>query len=172
MVPDISLTIGPRSCGKSEFVEKKISNYEKKIYIGTLWNEPQFQSLIHRHRVRRDSSWILYEVQGDARNDCIQIENMLATHKSPVARIPCLIDGLTTWALHCALKNRSLGVSSYNVAYFLSQLILKHPDFVWRLVDVTPKSFNKKKQIRIFEACENIHFIMKSNLENLKIYTW
>ncbi|MBL0702048.1 MAG: bifunctional adenosylcobinamide kinase/adenosylcobinamide-phosphate guanylyltransferase [Desulfosarcina sp.] len=169
---DISLTIGPRSCGKSEFVENNILKYKKKLYVGTLWNDNKFHSLLQRHRLRRDESWILYEVQGNIRKDYTKIDTILSMHEKRISPIPCLIDGLTTWALHCAMKNRSVAVSAYNVAYFLSQLIFEHPWCIWHLVDVTPQTFRKKNQKEIFEACKNIHFLLKKNIENLIVYNW
>lgn len=169
---DIILTIGPRSCGKSEVVENDISKIAKKLYIGTLWPDHRFHSLIKRHLKRRDHSWILYEVEGNIRKDCCKIDTLLAEIKKISHPVACLIDGLTTWALHCSLKKGTLDVSAYNVVFFLEKLITAHTECVWRLVDVSPQSFSMPHEKMLFSACQNIHFLLSNNIKDLKVYNW
>jgi adenosyl cobinamide kinase/adenosyl cobinamide phosphate guanylyltransferase len=169
---NIILTVGPRACGKSEAIEKQLSFYENKLYVATLWCAPEYKMSLYEHKQRRKNSeyeWKLYEVNGNLREDYHNINHILSDMPQPFA---CMIDGLTTWALNCSLKQNSLSICAYNIVFFIEKLITNHPNCLWQLVDVTPQAFNPVENKSIFDACCTIHLLLKKNIKNLKIVDW
>ena len=168
-MPNVVLTIGPRACGKSEAIEKEISNFKNKLYIATLWRDPRYIKSIHQHQKRRDLNWNLYEVTGNLRKDYNNINSLLKDMHQPIA---CMIDGLTTWALNCSLAERSINICAYNIVFFIEKLIATHPNCLWHLVDVSPESFDLIQNKSTFSACQNIHFLLNNNIKFLKTIYW
>jgi adenosyl cobinamide kinase/adenosyl cobinamide phosphate guanylyltransferase len=166
---DVQLFIGPRRCGKSEYVENILSKFKRRLYVGTLWKEPRFEELLRIHRERRDTSWKLVECVGKISKDKLNIVSVLQQMVPPCC---CMVDGLTTWAIHNAKKNADLFGASRGVAYGLEELIYNNAYVTWKLVDVCPSSFSSTESNIYSHACSIIHGLLKTFIPGIEIIKW
>jgi adenosyl cobinamide kinase/adenosyl cobinamide phosphate guanylyltransferase len=162
---EIIFHIGPRKCGKSLFVENHLNNIEKKLYIGTLDNsQPQFHNSIVEHQVRRDSSWVLYEITNDLGVDIKNIADMLAWANAPTV---VMLDGIITWLTR--LIKAQPTINSNNLTQELVNLV-RNSKQDWYLVDVDSEAFENSETIRI--DYKSMHLMLIKELNIKSIINW
>lgn len=156
---------GPRKCGKSIFVEKELSAYLIKTYIGTLQNEPQYMQTIIEHQKRRTDSWTTLEVSENFESDLQKINGHVNKQGNGSA---CMIDGLVTWFEFLKKTN----TKTVTWQYFSNGLIqlIKQNNITWRLVDVDPEIF--KGSTARWTDYKKMHQELISKLEIKQIIDW
>ena len=163
-------TIGPRNCGKSEYIERYMDIFSSKLYIGTLWQSKSFDEIIQRHKQRRDKTWQLYEISGGWGRDLRQIDNLMNSPKRVEA---CLADGLITWAENIAgfRKNRLMSAID-SIIGTVTYLMNKNPEVVWFFIDVDPTVLRLEQRDDEALICEKMHQRLINRITPLKILYW
>jgi adenosyl cobinamide kinase/adenosyl cobinamide phosphate guanylyltransferase len=167
---NIEFFIGPRSCGKSLAAETLVSHFaRRKLYIGTLWKDPIYNQALHIHRIRRDESWDLFESTGSAINDTLNITDYLAKNQNVGA---CLIDGLTTWAIHNSTRHGSVLHGAMDVVDTIHCLLQTFPYLKWVFVDVAPESFCHREEILERLSCNYIRIKLVQSIKRVDVLYW
>lgn len=95
----ISSIFGKPNSGKSSEIEKKIEGLKgSKLYVGTLPNYPDYLEIIARHRTRRSSSWILFELCGDIDKDVVDLLQVIQDYDN------ILIDGQIVYIVRAIVE--------------------------------------------------------------------
>ena len=166
---DAVLHLGPRGCGKSEHLERALTPVSHRAYVGTLWPDPAYDPIIARHRARRDAAWVLVECSSDLRAALDQLDGALRA-LGPAAA--CLIDGLTMWAANVARSDGDLLAAARRVAEGLVELLDAHGEIVWRLVDVTPRTFDREGLPLHTRAARLLHRTVIDYARYLHVEEW
>lgn len=166
---DAVLHLGPRDCGKSEYLERALTPVSRRAYLGTLWPDPAYDPIIARHRARRDASWVLVECGGDLRATFDLLDRALRALGAAAA---CLIDGLTMWAVNVARADGDLLAAARGVAEGIVELLDVHAEIVWRLVDVTPRTFDREGLPLHARAARLLHRTLIDYATDLCVKEW
>jgi adenosyl cobinamide kinase/adenosyl cobinamide phosphate guanylyltransferase len=169
MSPDVLLRLGPRSCGKSEQLELALLTVPRRAYVGTLWPSPSYDPIIIRHRVRRGQGWDLVECSGSLLDDLNRLNEVLQEFGPSAA---CLIDGLTMWAANLARAGGDLLASARNLAEGVVELVEHHTTTSWRLVDVTPQTFEAEGFSLHAHAAHLLHRTLVDYVRGLVLEEW
>lgn len=165
-----SFTIGPRNCGKSEYIERQMSPFPQKLYIGTLWNGHLFRNTITEHQNRRDSTWDLYEITGSWSIDLKQIDKKFTGINTPDA---CLVDGLTTWAENIAgYQKDKIYMAAHCVVDSINYLFTRHKNTKWYFIDVTYDILEFENRFLEADACKIIYNRMIETIRPMAVLKW
>lgn len=159
----ITFHLGPRNCGKSEFVERELKDFENKVYIGTLPKISKYSKTITKHRCRRGKDWETIELSFNFEKDISKINNVI---KKKQRVSSCMLDGIWTWYY---FTNQKLN-NNFCPIYFADKLseIIKDNNIVWKLVDV----FYNNSEIGLNRTLLLIQNRIIENLEITNIINW
>jgi adenosyl cobinamide kinase/adenosyl cobinamide phosphate guanylyltransferase len=162
---DIEFHIGPKKCGKSEYIENQLQEYKYKIYIATLPVIPEYFKTIEVHQIRRNFGWQTYELMFDFEQDIKNIKNLLLSIPENSA---CMLDGILTW--YILLKRRNDKIISPEKFVDGIKGIIDISNNIWRLVDVDLLKVNSDGHDLI--ELRLIHQILIEELKINKIICW
>jgi hypothetical protein len=167
-----SLVLGPRGCGKSEFVEQLLLRLEppmRRIYMGTVDDgDPENYEMVERHRQRRGPDWVVLETSGSS-SDIDDLDNTLSAIDGPVV---CMIDGLTNWVMTWSGQRGDILGNAVLLGDFVADLVTGHPGVEWWLLDVLPESFAAEDQLVCAHACALLHRSIAAQLPDLRLLTF
>ena len=156
---DIEFHVGPRNCGKSEYVENALRSYRHKAYIATLPKVEKFDKVIEEHKNRRGRDWVTIEMEFDFENDIANLKNQLQTLPTESA---CMLDGLITWYKYSNQYSESELSPSTFVKSIVS--VINQFEFHWRLVDIALYNFTDEA-----ENIEKYRLVHKRLLDEINI---
>lgn len=163
------VVLGPRRCGKSLSVEREVAQgYARRIYFGTLWHDSAFTALIDEHRRRRNGAWLLVESQGNCSRDLVEIERRIGERENETAVV---VDGLTTWAVHCSRNDGDVLRAAREIGYRLVASIAAKPRAYWNVVDVCPEVFREEDSL-LGHAAAGIHETLRLHVDDLVWEIW